>query len=127
VLVAEDNELNAEIARMLLQSKHFEVDVAPNGLKVTEMFVKSPVGYYDAILMDIRMPLVDGLQAATNIRHWEKDDAATIPIVAMTANAFEEDIEKSRAAGMNAHLSKPIEPRILYSTLDRLLNGEARG
>jgi two-component system sensor histidine kinase/response regulator len=84
--------------------------VAPNGLKALEMFVQSPVGYYDAILMDVRMPMMDGLQATVNIRHWDKADARTIPIIAMTANAFDEDVEKSRAAGMNAHLSKPIRP-----------------
>jgi len=124
VLVAEDNQLNSEIAKGLLESRHFKVEVAPNGLKATEMFVQAPAHYYDAILMDIRMPLVDGLQATTNIRHWDKEDALTVPIVAMTANAFDEDVEKSKAAGMNAHLSKPIEPQILFSTLHRLIYTE---
>jgi CheY-like chemotaxis protein len=86
-----------------------------------ELFLKNPAGYYDAILMDIRMPLMDGLQAAVNIRHCDKTDAKTVPIIAMTANAFDEDVEKSRAAGMNAHLSKPIEPECLYAILDRLI------
>jgi CheY-like chemotaxis protein len=71
--------------------------------------------------MDIRMPVMDGLQASINIRHWNKEDAKTIPIVAMTANAFEEDVEKSKAAGMNVHLSKPIEPEVLYRTMYRVL------
>jgi CheY-like chemotaxis protein len=75
-----------------------------NGLKALEKFVQSPEGTYAAILMDVRMPLMDGLQTAANIRHWDRPDAKKIPIVAMTANAFDEDVEKSRAAGMNAHL-----------------------
>jgi CheY-like chemotaxis protein len=121
VLVAEDNQINAEIARALLESRHFEVEMAPNGLKAMEMFVQQPVNYYDAILMDVRMPMMDGLQAAANIRHWSKADAKTIPIIAMTANAFDEDVERSRAAGMNAHLSKPIEPELMFRTLYRLM------
>lgn len=125
VLVVEDNELNAEIARTLLQSKNFAVETASNGIKALEMFVKSDVGYYDAILMDVRMPMMDGLQATVNIRHWNKADAATIPIIAMTANAFEEDVEKSRAAGMNAHLSKPIDPELMFGTLYRLMEKDA--
>jgi len=117
VLVAEDNTLNAEIAVGLLESKGFEVEVVGNGLKAMEAFSKNPVGYYDAILMDVRMPMMDGLHAASNIRHWEKEDATTVPIIAMTANAFDEDVEKSRAAGMNAHLAKPIDPDTLFKTL----------
>jgi PAS domain S-box-containing protein len=121
VLVAEDNQINAEIAKSLLENRNFTVEVAVNGLRAMEMFVQSPVGYYDAILMDVRMPMMDGLQATANIRHWSKADAKSIPIIAMTANAFDEDVEKSRAAGMNAHLSKPIEPETLYRTLYRLI------
>jgi len=121
VLVAEDNELNAEIARTLLESKHFSVELASNGIKALEKFAQNPAFHYDAILMDVRMPMMDGLQATVNIRHWDKEDAGTIPIVAMTANAFDEDVEKSRNAGMNAHLSKPIDPDLLFSTLFRLL------
>ena len=124
ILVAEDNELNAEIARTLLQSKNFTVESAPNGIRALEMFVQSPQGYYDAVLMDVRMPMMDGLQATVNIRHWNRGDAKTIPIVAMTANAFDEDVEKSRAAGMNAHLSKPIDPSLMFSTLYRLIEKE---
>lgn len=121
LLVAEDNQINAEIARSLLENRHFEVELAENGLRAMEMYVQSEPGYYDAILMDIRMPMMDGLQATVNIRHWSRDDARTIPIIAMTANAFDEDVEKSKAAGMNAHLSKPIEPELLYRTLYRIL------
>ena len=117
ILLAEDNMLNAEIAKTLLESKNFTVDTAINGLKAMECYIEKPAFYYDAILMDIRMPLIDGLQATRNIRAWNKEDAARIPIIAMTANAFDEDIEKSKAAGMDAHLSKPIDPEIMYRTL----------
>ena len=117
VLLAEDNAINTEVAVMLLESKGFVVDTAENGLRALELFSKSPTGYYDAILMDIRMPLMDGLTAAANIRHLSNQDAGTIPIIAMTANAFDEDIEKSRAAGMDAHLAKPIDPGRMYQTL----------
>ena len=117
VLLAEDNAINTEVAVLLLESRGFAVETAENGLRALEMFSKSQVGYYDAILMDIRMPLMDGLTAATNIRHLSNEDAGTIPIIAMTANAFDDDIEKSKAAGMNAHLAKPIDPERLYQTL----------
>ena len=121
ILLAEDNAINAEIAKRLLEHEHLTVELAANGLKAMEMFVNNPAGYYDAILMDVRMPLMDGLQATTNIRHWNREDAKTIPIIAMTANAFDEDVEKSLAAGMNAHLSKPVEPQLLYQTLGKEL------
>ena len=117
VLLAEDNALNTEVAVMLLEGKGFRVDTAENGLRAMELYGKSQPGYYDAILMDIRMPLMDGLAAANNIRHLSNADAKDIPIIAMTANAFDDDIEKSKAAGMNAHLAKPIEPERLFQTL----------
>jgi len=120
-LVAEDNSINAEIAKTLLEDKNFVVETAADGLRAMEMYTQKPAWYYDVILMDIRMPLMDGLQAASNIRHWNKEDAKTIPIVAMTANAFDEDVDKSAAVGMNAHLSKPIDPDIMYGTLYRIL------
>ena len=121
VLLAEDHPLNVEVAKMLLERKGFTVEHAENGLRALELFATSPVGYYDAILMDIRMPQMDGLEAANAIRHLSKPNAKSIPIIAMTANAFDEDIQKSRAAGMNAHLSKPIEPVLLYQTLYDLI------
>lgn len=116
-LLAEDHPLNVEVAKRLLEHKGFTVEVAENGLKALEKFTTNPVGYYDIILMDIRMPEMDGLQSARSIRRWGKADAKTIPIVAMTANAFEDDVEKSKASGMNAHIAKPIEPVLLYRTL----------
>ncbi|MBS7009365.1 response regulator [Anaerostipes sp.] len=117
VLLVEDNALNTEIAKMLLEGKGFDVETAENGLRAMELFSKSEAGYYDAILMDIRMPIMDGLTAAANIRNLSNKDAEDIPIIAMTANAFDDDVEKSKAAGMNAHLAKPIEPERLYRTL----------
>ena len=117
VLLAEDNAINTEVAVMLLESKGFEVETVDNGLRAMELYGKTEPGYYDVILMDIRMPLMDGLTAARNIRHLSNKDAGTIPIIAMTANAFDDDIEKSKAAGMNAHLAKPIDPERMYRTL----------
>ena len=121
ILLAEDNILNTEVAVMLLENKGFAVDTVENGLRALELFSKSDTGYYDAILMDIRMPLMDGLTATTSIRHLSNADAPYIPIVAMTANAFDDDIEKSKAAGMDAHLAKPIDPDRLYQTLYSLI------
>lgn len=117
ILLAEDNVINTEVAVLLLEDKGFTVETAENGLRALEMFNKSETGYYDAILMDIRMPQMDGLTAASNIRYLSNADAKTVPIIAMTANAFDDDIEKSKAAGMNAHLAKPIDQQRLYQTL----------
>ena len=117
VLLVEDNSINTEVAVALLEDKGVLVETAGNGLRALEMFNKSQVGYYDAILMDIRMPVMDGLTATNSIRHLSNADARTIPIIAMTANAFDSDIEKSKAAGMNAHLAKPIDPERLYQVL----------
>ena len=118
VLLVEDHILNIEVARRLLESKGIIVDIAENGLAAIESFTTAPEGRYDLILMDIRMPMMDGLTAARSIRHLKKKYAGTVPIVAMSANAFDEDVEKSKAAGMNAHLAKPIEPYLLYATLN---------
>lgn len=124
VLLVEDNLINTEVAELLLRNKGFEVEKAENGLRALELFNKSQTGYYDAVLMDIRMPIMDGLSAAANIRHLSNADAGTVPIIAMTANAFDDDIEKSKAAGMNAHLAKPIEPERLYQTLYDFIFGK---
>lgn len=104
-----------------MESKGFKVDTAENGLRALELFSKSDKGYYDAILMDIRMPLMDGLTAATNIRHLSNADSGTIPIIAMTANAFDQDSRKSLDSGMNGHLSKPIRVEELLGMLDACL------
>ncbi|MEG1914667.1 MAG: response regulator [Acidaminococcaceae bacterium] len=117
LLLVEDHELNIEVAKLLLEHKGFEVEVAKNGLQGLEKFAVSDTGYYDAILMDIRMPVMDGLTCAQNIRLLDKKDSTTVPIIAMSANAFDEDIDKSSAVGMNAHLSKPIDPQNLFKVL----------
>ena len=101
--------------------RDMEVDHAENGKVVVEMFDKSPLNYYDAILMDVRMPVMDGLQATEEIRKLNRADAKTVPIIAMTANAFDEDVQRSLQAGMNAHLSKPVEPEHMYHTLQEFI------
>ncbi|MEA5050009.1 MAG: response regulator [Oscillospiraceae bacterium] len=121
ILLAEDNEINAEIARSILQMKGCAVDIVENGAAAIEAFTTTPVGYYDAILMDVRMPIMDGLEAAKAIRAMKKADSQHIPIIAMTANAFQEDVNMSLDSGMNAHLAKPIDPAMLYETLERFL------
>ncbi|MBO5033727.1 MAG: response regulator [Lachnospiraceae bacterium] len=108
VLVAEDNELNWEIAGELLKERGLELDWAENGQICADMFSQSPVGYYDAVLMDIRMPVKDGYEASDMIRSMERPDAS-LPIIAMTADAFSEDIQKCLEHGMNAHVAKPID------------------
>ena len=109
LLLVEDNELNAEIAKTLLSDEGANLTVAEDGLQAVRMFQEKPEGYFDAILMDIMMPVMDGLTATKTIRSLKHPDAETIPIIAMTANAFQEDAEKCIAAGMNAHLAKPLD------------------
>ena len=121
ILVAEDMMVNAQIMMMLLEMRQMQGEHALNGKIVVDMFAKSEPGYYDAILMDVRMPEMDGLEAAAAIRALDHPDAKTIPIIAMTANAFDEDVQRSLQAGMNAHLSKPVEPEHMYHTLQELI------
>ena len=125
VLLAEDVPVNAEIMKMVLKMREIEVDHAANGRVVTEMFAAKPEGYYDVILMDIRMPEMDGLEATAVIRSMQRSDAKTIPIIALTANAFDEDVQRSLQAGMNAHLTKPVEAAVLYETLEHLIRDDA--
>ena len=121
ILLAEDNVINAEIAQKLLEMVGFTVDVAENGVEAIRDFTKEKDGAYSAILMDVRMPFMDGLEATRTIRSIKKKDSRTIPIIAMSANAFDEDIRKSIDVGMNAHLSKPIDADLLYKTLGSLI------
>ena len=121
VLLVEDHILNIEVAKKLLNSRNLDVDVAENGVLAIDAVEKVSPNYYDAILMDIRMPVMDGLTATKSIRELPSEWTKKVPIIAMTANAFEEDIEKTKQAGMNDHLSKPIEPVLLFSTLAKYI------
>ena len=121
ILLAEDIAVNAEIIQMLLQMKNMRSEHAKNGREAVEMFASKPEKYYDAILMDMRMPEMDGLEATRAIRALDRTDAKSIPIIALTANAFDEDVQRSMQAGLNAHLSKPVQPETLFETLETLI------
>ena len=121
ILLAEDMDVNAEIMVMVLAMREIEADIAENGKAAVELFEAHEPGYYDAILMDMRMPVMDGLEATKVIRALDRKDAGTIPIIALTANAFDEDVQRSMQAGLNAHLSKPVEPDALFMTLENLI------
>ncbi len=121
ILLAEDVSINAEIITMMLAMREMNIDHAANGKIAVEKFKNSEEGYYNAILMDIRMPEMDGLEATTVIRALDRPDAKTVPIIALTANAFDEDVQRSLQAGMNAHLSKPVDNEALFATLESLI------
>lgn len=124
ILLVEDNELNREIAAFLLKDEGISVTEAEDGQQALECFLKMPEGYYDAVLMDIMMPVMDGYQATRAIRGSGKKDAEMIPIIAMTANAFAEDKRKTMEAGMDAHLSKPINVPELMDTIRKFCAGK---
>lgn len=117
VLLAEDNVLNQEIAKYILESVGVKTDVADNGEEACNRFSKSAAGYFDAVLLDIRMPVMDGITAAVTIRAMARPDAGTVPLIAVSADAFEEDISRSLSSGINAHLIKPLDRDLLCSTL----------
>ena len=121
ILLVEDNELNMEISEFVLETEGAVITKAWNGSEAVEIFESSKPGEFDAILMDVMMPVMDGCQAAEKIRAMTREDAKTIPIIAMTANAFTEDRIKTRNAGMNAHISKPLDPKLVIETLDKLV------
>ena len=121
ILLCEDNPLNTEIAKVMLSSAGAHVDTAANGEEGVEMFKASSENYYDAVLMDIRMPFMDGLDASRTIREMDRKDAGLVPIIAMTADAFEEDIEHCHEAGMQEHITKPINPDSLYKVLSKCI------
>ncbi len=121
ILLAEDNELNQEIATAILEDAGFETEVAGNGRIAVDMLKKAGPGYYQLVLMDVRMPVMDGYGATREIRSLEDPALASVPILAMTANAFEEDRQEALASGMNGHLSKPIDVEMLFDTLDKIL------
>ncbi|WP_164516815.1 response regulator [Clostridium transplantifaecale] len=121
ILLVEDNVLNQEIAAELLRMMGVMVDIADNGKAALEQIQESPPGYYDLIFMDMQMPVMDGCTSTKAIRALNREDAKTIPIIAMTANAFADDRQKTAESGMNEHLAKPIDPRQLKKTLERWL------
>jgi CheY-like chemotaxis protein len=124
ILLAEDMEINAEIMTEVLSMRKIETDLAVNGKEAVHLYESKPEGYYDAILMDMRMPEMDGLEATRTIRASGRQDSETIPIIALTANAFDEDVQQSLQAGLDAHLSKPVEPDVLFETLEKLIIDE---
>lgn len=126
ILLAEDVAINAEIMIMVLGMREITVDHAGNGQIAVDMYMAREPGYYDAILMDMRMPVMDGLEATRAIRASGRADAGSIPVIALTANAFDEDVQRSMQAGLNAHLSKPVEPEALFDTLENLIESSQR-
>ncbi len=121
ILLVEDNALNQEIAAELLQMMGITVDTADNGQAALDRIRELPAGYYDLVFMDMQMPVMDGCTSARAIRALDRDDAKSLPIIAMTANAFADDRQKTAEAGMNEHLAKPIDTEQLRSILERWL------
>jgi signal transduction histidine kinase/AcrR family transcriptional regulator/ActR/RegA family two-component response regulator len=121
ILLCEDHPLNQEIAKALLEEKHASVTIAEDGKKGVEAFLASEPAYFDAVLMDIRMPVMDGYAATKAIRSLARNDAAEVPIIAMTADAFTDDVEKCLKAGMKGHVAKPIIPSDLYAALEKAM------
>ena len=127
ILICEDNKINFIITEKLLKKAGCSCDSAGNGKIGVKMFADSAIGFYDAILMDVRMPELNGLEAAKEIRSLNRTDAGIVPIIALSANAFDEDVQKSLDAGMNDHLSKPIDQQKLYETLAMLIDANKKG
>lgn len=126
VLLTEDNEINTFVARRIMESQGILVDHAENGKEAVEAIANSEEGYYEIIIMDIRMPVMNGLDATKAIRELDREDARKIPIIAMSANAYDEDMRKSIEAGMNAHLAKPIDPQLLLDTIRKYVSKEQK-
>ena len=126
VLLVDDNDLNREIASEILQMTHVEVEEAANGKQAAEMFAASEDQYYDMILMDIQMPVMDGHEATRTIRKMQREDAVSIPIIAMSANAFQDDVENSRKAGMNVHIYKPVNIAKLLGIMEDYLGSRIK-
>ena len=121
ILLAEDNELNMEIAEFVLQNEGADVTKAWNGQEAVELFKKSEHGEFDVILMDIMMPVINGYEATKRIRSLDREDAQAIPIIAMTANAFTEDRLRAKEAGMDEHIAKPIDVKLLVKVINELV------
>ena len=127
ILLAEDNELNMEIAEFMLEKEGAAVTKAWNGQEAVEIFEKSKSGEFDAILMDIMMPVMNGYEAAKRIRALEREDARTVPIIAMTANAFTEDRMRAKEAGMDEHIAKPVDAELLVKVIRKAVEHNCRG
>lgn len=121
ILLAEDNELNQEIAASILSDAGFSVEIAGNGQIAVDMLKQSQEGYYQLILMDVQMPIMNGYEATKEIRKLSDKKLSSIPIFAMTANAFEEDKQEALRCGMNGHIAKPIDVEKLFEVLDKIL------
>ena len=126
ILLVEDNELNMEIAEFMLQNEGAEVTKAWNGQEAVELFRKSKPGEFDAILMDIMMPVMNGYEAAKRIRSLDREDARVIPIIAMTANAFTEDRMRAKEAGMDEHIAKPVDVKLLLKVIHKLVGNRQK-
>ena len=126
VLLTEDNELNMEIAEFVLQNEGTVVTKAWNGQKAVDIFRKSRPGEFDVILMDIMMPVMNGYEAAKMIRSLDREDAKVIPIIAMTANAFTEDKMRAKEAGMDEHIAKPVDGKLLVKVINELVKRNQR-
>lgn len=122
LLLVEDNELNREIAEVILTEAGFMIEMAPDGTDAVGMMENSEEGYYDAVLMDVQMPVMNGYEATKAIRAMHRKDVKTLPIIAMTANAMEDDKEAALKSGMNAHVAKPIDIEVLMSVLHQYLH-----
>ena len=125
ILLAEDNDLNAEIAQFILEDMGLMVDRVEDGVQCVSRIEQKPAGTYDLILMDIQMPNMDGYRATEMIRGLSDKDKATIPIIAMTANAFEEDRKKALAKGMNGHIAKPVDAEKVEKTICSVLGSQS--
>jgi two-component system CheB/CheR fusion protein len=119
VMVVEDNSINAEVIMRMLQTRGMHAELAMDGVEATDLFKTGDTYRYQAIIMDIRMPVMDGLTATRAIRNSGREDSKTIPIIAVSANAFEDDKKASKDAGMNSHLSKPVDPKLLISEIKK--------
>ena len=117
ILLAEDNEINREVAQVLLEEEGAVVTAVSNGREAVKLFSRHPEGTFDVILMDIMMPLMDGYEATRQIRKLDRTDASSIPIIALTANAFAEDVRHALDCGMNAHLAKPLDVKKMIHTI----------
>jgi CheY-like chemotaxis protein len=127
ILLVEDNAINRQIANIMLHEKGIEIVEAVNGKEGVNLFLLSPEGSFAAILMDLRMPIMDGYEACREIRRLDRKDASRVPIIAMTADAFEEQLQAAKQAGMDGAVTKPIDPQRLFEELTRLIQGNANG